>query len=435
MRQRGWSIRGSIFGSQIRWRIVGLLCVITTINYLDRQAFAVAAPALVAEFGIDNTGFGAITAAFLFCYGIGHLVAGPFIDRVGTRAAFKLAVIAWSIAGFLHVFGRGFVSFIFCRSLLGLTESANFPAAIKAIAEWFPRRDRSMAVGILTVGPGLGSLLAPPLLGGLILFAGWRSAFIVPALAGFIWLWVWLRFYRSPATHPDISEAERALILADHAPPAEMPQAVGIWSGICRLLRYRQVWGLLLSRISNDGAFYFFVSFLPLYLAQVQGFDIREIAAFAWVPFLAADAGALAGGWLGRYLMLRGWSLDAARKSLIWGGALLVVLSLPAAKTGSPVIALALIALAMFAIQAKASSLFALPADLFPSLQVGTVWGLFGAAGSFGAALFSFAAGWISQHYAYAPVFMAVVVTQLLSAAFISWLIPRVQVLDDGAEQ
>ena len=133
--------------------------------------------------------------------------------------------------------------------------------------------------------------------------------------------------------------------------------------------------------------------------------------------------------------MLRGWSLDAARKSLIWGGALLVVLSLPAAKTGSPVIALALIALAMFAIQAKASSLFALPADLFPSLQVGTVWGLFGAAGSFGAALFSFAAGWISQHYAYAPVFMAVVVTQLLSAAFISWLIPRVQVLDDGAEQ
>ncbi len=435
MRKRGWSIRRDIFGGQIRWQIAGLLCVITTINYLDRQAFAVAAPALVAEFGIDNTGFGAITAAFLFCYGIGHLIAGPFIDRVGTRAAFKLAVIAWSIAGFLHVFGRGFVSFIFCRSLLGLTESANFPAAVKAIAEWFPRRDRSMAVGILTVGPGLGSLLAPPLLGGLILLAGWRSAFIVPALAGFVWLWVWLRFYKSPATHPDISEAERSLILADGPPQTELPESVDVWARIGRLLRRRQVWGLLLSRISNDGAFYFFVSFLPLYLAQVQGFDIREIAAFAWVPFLAADAGALAGGWLGRYLMLRGWSLDAARKSLIWGGALLVVFSLPAAKTGSPAIALALIALAMFAIQAKASSLFALPADLFPSLQVGTVWGLFGAAGSFGAALFSFAAGWISQHYAYAPVFVAVVITQLLSAAFISWLIPRVQVLDDGAEQ
>lgn len=431
MRKRGWSIRRDIFGGQIRWQIAGLLCVITTINYLDRQAFAVAAPALVAEFGIDNTGFGAITAAFLFCYGIGHLIAGPFIDRVGTRAAFKLAVIAWSIAGFLHVFGRGFVSFIFCRSLLGLTESANFPAAVKAIAEWFPRRDRSMAVGILTVGPGLGSLLAPPLLGGLILLAGWRSAFIVPALAGFVWLWVWLRFYKSPATHPDISEAERSLILADGPPQTELPESVDVWARIGRLLRRRQVWGLLLSRISNDGAFYFFVSFLPLYLAQVQGFDIREIAAFAWVPFLAADAGALAGGWLGRYLMLRGWSLDAARKSLIWGGALLVVFSLPAAKTGSPAIALALIALAMFAIQAKASSLFALPADLFPSLQVGTVWGLFGAAGSFGAALFSFAAGWISQHYAYAPVFVAVVITQLLSAAFISWLIPKVQVIDE----
>lgn len=414
----------------MRWKIAGLLCVITTINYLDRQAFAVAAPALVAEFGIDNTEFGTITAAFLFCYGIGHLIAGPFIDRVGTRSAFRLAVIAWSIAGLLHAFGRGFLSFIFCRSLLGLTEAANFPAAVKAIAEWFPRRDRSMAVGILTVGPGLGALLAPPLLGGLILLAGWRAAFIVPALAGFVWLRVWLRFYDSPDQHPEVSIEERKLIMADRLPPADVPASVGRWPGLLLLFRYRQVWGLLLSRISNDGAFYFFVSFLPLYLAQEQGFDLRQIAAFAWVPFLAADAGALAGGWLGRYLMLRGWSLDTARKSLIWAGALLVVLSLPAATTDSPVTALALIALAMFAIQAKASSLFALPADLFPSLQVGTVWGLFGAAGSFGAALFSFAAGWVSQHYAYAPVFLAVVITQLLSALFISWLIPQVRVIE-----
>ena len=195
------------------------------------------------------------------------------------------------------------------------------------------------------------------------------------------------------------------------------------------LLRHREVWGLLLSRVSNDGAFYFFVSFLPLYLAQVQGFDLRQIAAFAWVPFLAADLGALAGGWLGRWLMLRGWSLDAARKLVIWGGALLVVLTLPAATSESPAVALALIALAMFAIQAKAASLFALPADLFPSLQVGTVWGLFGAAGSLGAALFSFAAGWVSQHYAYAPVFVAVVVTQLLSAGVVSWLIPKIHVV------
>lgn len=427
--ERGWTIGRSIIGSQIRWRIAGLLCVITTINYLDRQAFAVAAPALVAEFGIDNTEFGTITAAFLFCYGIGHLLAGPFIDRVGTRAAFRLAVIAWSIAGFLHAFGRGLLSFILCRALLGLTEAANFPAAVKAIAEWFPRRDRSMAVGILTVGPGLGALLAPPLLGGLIIVAGWRAAFIVPALAGFVWLWIWLRFYRSPETHPAVSDTERSLILADRPTGTDKPDTSGAWSGMIALLRHREVWGLLLSRVSNDGAFYFFVSFLPLYLAQVQGFDLRQIAAFAWVPFLAADLGALAGGWLGRWLMLRGWSLDAARKLVIWGGALLVVLTLPAATSESPAVALALIALAMFAIQAKAASLFALPADLFPSLQVGTVWGLFGAAGSLGAALFSFAAGWVSQHYAYAPVFVAVVVTQLLSAGVVSWLIPKIHVV------
>ena len=170
-----------------------------------------AAPALVAEFGIDNTEFGTITAAFLFCYGIGHLIAGPFIDRVGTRAAFKLAVIAWSIAGFLHAFGRGFFSFIFCRALLGLTEAANFPAAVKAIAEWFPRRDRSMAVGILTVGPGLGALLAPPLLGGLIicrrLAQRLSSCRRWPASSG---SGSGCAFTGRPHRHPDISEAERS---------------------------------------------------------------------------------------------------------------------------------------------------------------------------------------------------------------------------------
>lgn len=364
----------------------------------------------MGEFQISNTEFGAITSAFLFCYGVGHLVVGPVIDRIGTRLAFNLAVIAWSIAGILHAFGRGFWSFLGFRSVLGLFEAANFPAAVKGIAEWFPRDERSMAVGILTVGPGLGALLAPPLLGGLILWAGWQWAFIVPGLAGFAWLWFWLRL----------------------APVSVQAASVGQSSGFRfqPLLRRREVWGLLLSRVMNDGAFYFFVAWLPLYLAQARGFDLLQIAAFAWIPFLASDVGALAGGWLGRHLLKRGWSLDAARKSLIWGGALLVLASLPAGSSDSPAIALALIALAMFAIQAKASSLFALPADLFPSVRVGTVWGLFGAAGSFGAAAFSLAAGWISQNYAYEPVFWAVAITQLLSAVVIAWLVPEIRNLD-----
>lgn len=396
--------------SRGRWQFAVLLCAITTINYLDRQAFAVAGPSIVEQFGLSNTEFGAITSAFLFCYGIGHLLVGPVIDRIGTRQAFRWAVIGWSIAGMLHAFGRGFWSFLGFRALLGLFESANFPAAVKGIAERFPEDERSLAVGILTVGPGLGALLAPPLLGGLILVAGWQWAFIVPGLAGFAWLWLWLRL--DPETGPP--------------PPVVASSAPALRS----FLRRREMWGLLLSRVLNDGAFYFFVAWLPLYLAQARGFNLLEIAAFAWIPFLAADVGALSGGWLGRHLMRRGWTLDAARKSLIWGGALLMLVSLPAGSTDSPALALGLIALAMFAIQAKASSLFSLPADLFPSAQVGAVWGLFGAAGSFGAAVFSLAAGWISQHYAYEPVFWAVAVTQLLSAAVIGWLVPRVRSLE-----
>lgn len=204
-----------------------------------------------------------------------------------------------------------------------------------------------------------------------------------------------------------------------------------MWRDIPRLMRHRQIWGLLLSRISNDGAFYFFVAWLPLYLSQARGFDLRQIALFAWLPFLAADVGSLTGGWLGRWWMGRGCTLDRARKRVIWLGALLVIASLPAGIVDSPYAALALISLAMFAIQAKASSLFSLPADLFPSLRVASVWGLFGAAGSLGAALFSVMAGWVSMHYAWEPVFWLVGITQLLSAAFISWFIPEIAIIEE----
>lgn len=416
----------------VRWQIAILLCLITTINYLDRQAFAVAGPVLVEEFALDNTDFGVIASAFLFFYAVGHLVAGPFIDRVGTKRAFGLAVVAWSIAGILHAAGRGFWSFLVFRSALGFTEAANFPAAVKAIAEWFPRSDRTLAVGILTLGPGLGAVLAPPLLGAIIVTSSWHWAFVVPGVAGFAWLWVWQRYFHSPATHPRLGDEERQLILAGTERDDGRESTAGQFADILAMLRHREVRGLLLSRMSNDGAFYFFVVWLPLYLAQARGFDIRQIAAFAWIPFLAADAGSLAGGWLGRWLMRRGWSLDASRKLLIWGGAGLVVLSLPAGTTDSPALALALIALAMFAIQAKASSLFALPADLFPAARVGAIWGLFGAAGGLGAALFSLGAGWISQHYAYEPVFVAVAVTQVLSAVFIAWFVPRIGVIREA---
>lgn len=418
----------------LRWRVAVLLCLVTTINYLDRQALAITGPVLIAEFSLSNTEFGLINSAFLFTYAAGQLLSGPFIDRVGTRRAFSVAVVAWSLAGMLHAAGRGFVSFLLLRGLLGLTESVNFPAALKSVAEWFPRADRSLAVGFVTVGPGLGAIIAPPLLGWLMVTGGWPAAFIVPGLAGFVWLLVWQGWYALPEDHPGLAARERALILADREPePAT--GAKGSWRDVAGYLRHREVWGLVLSRFCNDGGFYFFVTWLPTYLAQARGFDVRQIAVFAWIPFLAADLGSVAGGWLSRRLMAGGASLDVARKRAIWTGALLVPLTLPAVAVDSAGLAIGLIALAMFAIQFKATNLFALPVDLFPAREVGRVWGLFGAVGSFGGMAFVAAVGWVSEHLSYPPVFWAVGVTQVLSAALVSWLIPRIEPLRRGGAE
>lgn len=419
MRVNGWPIR---------WQIAILLCLITTINHLDRQAFAVAGPVIIEQFGLSNTEFGAIGSAFLFAYAIGQMIIGPVVDRLGTKRSFRFAVIAWSIAGILHVAGRGLWSFFSLRALLGATEAMNFPAAVKAVAEWFPRAERSLAVGIVTVGPGLGAMIAPPLLGWLILSFGWQAAFIVPGVAGFVWLAVWQALYSNPETHPRLSHDERRLILDGREPESDARDTVS-WHGFTRFLRYREVWGLMLSRFVSDGAFYFFVAWLPLYLAQERGFDIREIALSAWIPFLAADLGSLFGGWFGTWLIRRGRSVNASRKTVIWLGALLIPCALPAVSVDSAYVAIALISVAMFAIQVKASSLFTVPADLFPSRDVATIWGLFGAVGSFGGMLFVFAAGWVSEHYSYAPIFAAVGLMHIVSALIVMWMIPNISII------
>lgn len=396
------------------------------INYLDRQAFAVAGPVIVDLFELSNTQFGAIGSAFLFAYGIGQVIVGPLVDRFGTKKSFRFAVIAWSIAGMLHAFGRGFWSFFSLRALLGFTESMNLPAAIKAVAEWFPAAERSMAVGIVTAGIGLGAIVAPPLLVWLIVTFGWQWAFIVPGAAGFVWLIIWNSLYESPDKHAGISAAERQLILAGQESSSQ-DVAAEPWYGFVRFLRYREVWGLMLSRLVSDGAFYFFVAWLPLYLSQERNFDMQALAYSVALPFIAADIGSLFGGWLGTRLIRSGWSVNAARKVIIWVAALLVPCALLAVLVDSAAVAIGLICIAMFAIQMKASSHFTLPADLFPAKDVATIWGLFGAVGSLGGALFVVTVGWVTEHYSYTPIFAAVGVMHLISALIIMIMIPSIK--------
>lgn len=411
---------------QRRWQIALLLALGTTINTIDRQALSVAAPVILDEFDLTRQQYGWITSAFLATYALGQFLAGPVIDRLGTRRALSLAVSLWSVAAALHAFGRGFLSFAALRGLLGISEAANYPSAFKAIAEWFPKAERSLATGIVTSGSGLGSLLAPIVIGPLIYWVGWRATFVVTGLIGFAWLWAWRRAYWLPEQHPRISAAERALVIAERPALGDGSPQVPWYA----FLRHRETWGLILARFAGDGGFYFFTFWLPTYLAQERGFSVLKVAAFAWIPFLAADFGTLGGGWLGTVLMRRGASLDRARKLVVWLGALCTLAVLPAGDVDSAFVAIALFAVGLFGIQVKTSSLFALPGDLFPARDVATAWGIAGALGSAGAMLFQPFVGWVADTWSYGPVFIIVPLLQIAAALAVSALVPRVERID-----
>ena len=405
----------------VRWKVSIFLLLITTINYIDRLTFSILAPIINEEFGFSNIDYGNLSAAFLFAYAFGQLFGGKLIDILGSKRALTLAVALWSIAGILHAFGQGFRTFFLFRVLLGIGEAANFPAANKAIAEWFPSNERSLAVGIVTAGPGLGSILAPPIVAALAVTLSWQWAFIITGLIGFAWLWFWHRTYYAPQDHPDLPETERSVALSDEA---KADQPAKSWT---ELLLYREPWGLILSRFFADGAFYFLIFWLPLYLSTERGMDIKAIGMFAWIPFVAADLGSLLGGWTGKKLIDRGMSLNAARKVVIWVGALLALAIIPAANTESTTMFIFLVCISLFAIQFKSSNLFTLPADMFASKEVATIWGIFGAAGSLGGALFQTQVGTLIDTFSYHPVFLAVASMHVISALAVMIFIPKIE--------
>jgi ACS family hexuronate transporter-like MFS transporter len=433
--------------TQKRWWVAIMLCAVTTIGYVDRLALSVAAPVVRREFGFSNEQYGFITFAFLATYAAGQLLLGPVIDRLGSKRSLSLAVLWWSVASCLHAFARGVGGFFTARAFLGITEAANFPAAYKVVAEWFPRAERSMASGFITAGTGVGAIAAPPLIAFLIAAFdelnarglwpthGWQAAFIVPGVLGLAWVWVWNRHFYLPEDDPRLAPDERALVLAERVAPVVAPVADrslgaemrAYFARLAYWFRYRETWGLALARFTADGAFYFLAFWIPNYLSDVRGFGLKEIAWAAAIPFVFADLGSLAGGYVGQRLIRSGWSVDASRKAMIWAGALLVPLALPAVYVNSAVLAVLLMGLGIFGIQVKSASLFAVPADIFPSTAVATVWGASGAAGSLAAAFSQPVIGWTIDRYSYQPVFVAVALMHVVSAACVMLLVRRIE--------
>ncbi|MCX2921807.1 MFS transporter [Stenotrophomonas rhizophila] len=406
----------------VRWLIVALIAVATVINYIDRNALAVMWPQISQDVGATKEDYALLVTVFMLFYAAGQFVFGRLFDIIGTRLGFALSIAVWSISIALHSVTHSILSFSIVRAMLGISEAGAWPGAVKANAEWFPARERALAQGVFNAGASIGAIISAPLIAVLFLWLGWRGTFILIGAIGFIWLLPWLIIYRAgPDKHPWVSAAERALILdAPTAQPA-VPVAEYV-PNVRQLLGHRQTWGILISRFFLDPIWWLFVSWLPIYLADTFGFDIKQIGIFAWVPYVGAMIGSLGGGWLSGRLIGAGWSVDKARKVVITlGGAIMAPALIGAVLATDPVWAVITIAFVLLGFQIAIGNIQTLPGDIFSGKSVGSVAGLGGMAAVAGTLITTWLVP-VMTHDSYAPIF--ILVAALVPASLLAlWLV------------
>lgn len=404
-----------------RWRICALLFAATTINYVDRGVLGVLAPTLGHVIGWSELQYSYIVDAFQAAYAIGMLCAGPIIDRLGTRVGYALAICIWSLAAMSHALVRTVPGFAVARFFLGLGESGNFPAAIKTVAEWFPRRERALATGIFNAGANIGAIVAPLVVPWVTVTWGWPYAFVFTAVLSATWLVIWLTSYRAPERHPRVSAEELAFIRSD---PAEATQKIP-W---LRLLGLRQTWAFALSKLITDPIWWFFLFWLPKFLNTQYGLSLTQLGPPLIAIYLMSDAGSIAGGWLAGRFIKRGWSVNRARKSAMLICALAVVPIVIVPGLHNPWAAVALLGLATAGHQGWSANVFTLTSDLFPTRAVGSVVGLGGFAGAVGGVCVSTLVGFLLQTTgSYIPVFIMAGSAYLLALATVQALTPRLE--------
>lgn len=394
--------------ASLRWWIAAVLMAASVLNYLDRVALGVASAPIRDELGLSATQYALIVNAFLAAYTLSYGFGGMLVDRLGTRRSVVLTLVWWSLANMAHALAATQAHLMVCRFLLGLGEATFYPAAIRCAAEWFPPRERSKCVGMILAGASLGATLAPPLVAGMIAVPGigWRGAFLVTGALGFLLLPAWLVLYRRPEEHPMLTPSEREYLEA-HRPPAAA--AARPWP-VRAVMAHRQAWVVLAARMLTDAAWYLLLFWLILYLQKGRGFTPGMVAAYGWIPYAAADLGALCGGWASSTLIRRGWSVVRARTRCMAAFAML----LPACLAGyfapaeAPWLAVLLISVATFGHMAWGTNSLTLHSDLFPTHTVATFMGITGAAGSIGGIVAQQAVGaLVDLSGTYLPVFVA----------------------------
>jgi MFS transporter, ACS family, hexuronate transporter len=402
----------------LRWRIAILVSVAIAISYLDRQTLPVAVSAIARDIPLTNQRFSALQSAFLFSYALMYLGGGKLVDALGTRIGFTVIMVFWSLANASHALATSFAMLMASRFLLGLGEGGGFPAATRAVAEWFEVKDRATAMGIINAGTSVGAVSAPPLIALVLSYAGWRWIFVVSGGLGLLWTWWWISSYFQPENSSE--RLSERFVSEDSTPNLR-------WID---LLRIRESWGLLSAKFLSDAAWYFYLFWLPKYLYDARGFDVKAVGTFAWIPYGAAGVGCLLGGWFSSYLVRREFSLGVARK-LALGLSAAVMPSILLVPRVPVAWALAIFSVAYFGQQSWSTLVMVLPTDLFPAKVVGSVAGLVGFGGAMGGIAFGQLVGYLLDHgFGYGVVFSLAGTFHVVAFVIILATVPVIQSLD-----
>ena len=424
----------------LRWWVVGLISLAAVINYIDRQAMGVLWPEIAKDLYPDKTDFeikdiyAIISVVFMFSYAFGQAIFGKIFDWIGTRLGFALSIGVWSIATALHAFAQGLLSFSFFRGLLGVAEAGNWPGAAKGNAEWFPTKERAFAQGLFNSGAALGGIISIPLIAYLTAFLSWQMIFVTVGLIGLLWLIPWLYIVKAPPKeHPWLSEDEKQYILSgqknqDQDQDGEYDEGYNPSTG--ELLGHKQSWGVIIASAAIDPIWWLFVVWIPIYLYEVYGMDVKQIGLYGWVPYVGAMVGAWFGGLLAQNRIQAGWSVDKTRKMVITLGCLIMLPSLLALSSpGGPVTAVIIMAIVLFGFQVAIGNVQTLPSDFFGGKTVGTLAGIAGMAAKFSAAGLVRFVPWLTSDGNYTPAFIIGASLALIAMAAVWLLCPKIEPL------
>ncbi len=409
----------------LRWWIITLIAIATIINYIDRNALAVMWPGISADLQLDKEQYAFVVSCFLILYGISQSISGRIFDKIGTRIGMVLSIAIWSVAAALHSFSQGIVSFSIFRGILGLGEAGNWPGATKSNAEWFPIKERAFAQGIFNSGAAMGAVVSAPLIAFFYESIGWRTTFLVLGVLGLIWIIPWLIINKAvPSKHPWLTEDERKFILDGQEQKVSDEKEVSLsWR---ELLSFKKTWAIILSRFMIDPIWWLFVSWLPIYLSERFHFDVKQIGAFAWFPYVGATIGSLGGGWLTGFWIKKGINVNKARLWAITLGGIIMLPALILSSTAdTPTMAMGTIFFALMGFQVAIGNLQTLPSDYFSGPSVGTLAGMGGTAAIFGVLITTWMVPFLTKT-SYVPFFILAAVLVPLSVGTV-WILGRVK--------